>query len=272
MTIKDLMLRVAERGSLIQQSSAGTREAQTNADSADRLLRAVQDGIDEFCDARFWNWMRQRVKVTLSTDGTGPACIDGSTTRYLLPAGVANVPDTVNVLYADADSGRTGFAPVTDVMSVEMMLAQSSTQTGKPHRVAFAPIAINSDTPSMPRNSDGRGSIELTVFPAPDKNYVLTFECHMRPAKITDIEHPGYWPAAHDHTIIAYATLALLRSGDRPADSQALLNAQTEVQRRYLLSMEMDNALGPVVREFPTTSNVDRPTVLAYAADGTRLL
>ena len=138
MTIKDLMLRVAERG--VSFSS------HPQAPARHRPTRIARIGCSAPCRTE---------STSFATPGSGTGCGSASKSRCpptaraprastdrrpvtCSPAGVANVPDTVNVLYADADSGRTGFAPVTDVMSVEMMLAQNrrrrASRTASPSR------------------------------------------------------------------------------------------------------------------------------------------
>jgi len=269
MTIAELKLALSERVQLIASASSGARTVPTDVDAADRLTRAVQQGINEFCDERLWGWMRRTVSVVLSTDGTAGACIDGSNVRYAMPPGMSAIPDETRFPVYAPTGGVSGLARLVDQMTIERARATSPDATGCPSMVAFGQAYRISATPSAPTATDGRPLLQMQVFPQPAQAYTLVFECFQRPAKITDDNQVGPWPAVHDQTVLAYAVLAFERTA-RTADSPALQEAKNEAARRLGISVMQDNALEAAPREAPVGFDAT-PSVVLRDYDGNRL-
>ena len=268
-TIADLKLALSERVHIEQSGSDGARVVPTSVDAADRLTRAIQEGINEFCDERLWGWMRRTVSVVLSTDGTAGNCIDASNVRYAMPPGMAAIPDETRFpLYAPT-GGVAGIARLVDQMTIERHRAASPDGVGTPTMVAFGQSYRMSTTPSAPTATDGRPLMQMQVFPQPSQAYTIVFECFQRPAKITDDKQVGPWPAVHDQTILAFAVLAFERTA-RTADSAALQEAKNEAARRLSISVMQDNALEAAPREAPVSFDAT-PSVVLRDYDGNRL-
>lgn len=268
-TIADLKLALSERVHIEQSGSDGARVVPTSVDAADRLTRALQEGINEFCDERLWGWMRRTVSIELSTDGTAGHCIDGSNVRYAMPPGMYAIPDETHFPAYAPSGGVAGIARLVDQMTIERARAASPDATGCPTMVAFGQSYRINATPSAPTATDGRPLLQMQVFPQPSQAYTLVFECFQRPAKITDDKQVGPWPAVHDQTILAYAVLAFERTA-RTADSPALQEAKNEAARRLAISVMQDNALEAAPRE-ATVSNTATPSVVLLDYDGNRL-
>lgn len=274
MTIGEIKNRVARRCRLIEEGTGGVWQAQQDEQSLQRIADAVQDGIDEFCDAHRWGWMKRRVAIVLSTDGKAGNCIGGSMWRYALPAGVQTMPEAnwISIALASDLSGfQGGPVQLVDPMNVEALHAQCPGRKGRPERAAIGPATLYSHAPTAPLDADGRGAYELMVWPEPDQAYTATFQTHCRPPKVTSDNEVGQWPAVHDHTVIAYAVLAFFREDQLP-ESAAIDRAQTQVANRLVISRLRDSELEPNVLELPPAVARPRSRHVFIDSDGSPLM
>lgn len=270
MSIAEMKLRVAERVSIIAESE-GIRIVPTDVGNADRFARALQDGIDELCDRHLWEWMKVWVDVVLSPDGTSADCVDASPVRYKMPDGVYAVPDMTEIPVMEDGANAGWSAAVVSSQQMERYRASNALMTGVPRYVSFGQAIILNSTPSTPRNADGRPIFQMQVYPIPSKAWRLRFPVYRRPARIVADNGPVMWPACHDHTVIAFATLAFMRV-DATAESQMLINAQAEAERRLALSLENDARASnePIGLSNPSSSRVlNLATALDY--EGVRI-
>lgn len=269
MTISDMKLRVAERVSVLKEV-AGVRAVPTDAGNADRFARALQDGIDEFCDEGPWAWQKADYELTLSTDGTGESCIAASAVRYRMPEGVSAIPRVTEYAVYEPSGSIGGSCHLVSTMEMERFRARDGTMTGAPQYVCFGMPAIIASTPSNP-TANGRPVMQMQVYPIPDKAYRLKFPVFLRPTRIVADNGPIPWFAVHDHTVIAFATRAFMRV-DVPANSPALANAQIEAERRLAISRRADAEVesAPIFLSNPTPTWVS-PLAVAYDYDGTRM-
>lgn len=270
MTIGRMKDRVAARARLMVTDAGGTWKAPTDALGAARMQSAIEDGFAEFCDAYAWSWMKRRVKLTLSPDGSLGTCIDGSAWRYSLPAGIQSRTDTLTASVS-YPGYRGGSVRITDLMGVEEMhAAYPDVSPAFPQVIGIGPGAVYADAPSSPVNADGRPAYELALFPPPDMAYVLTFEAQVRPRLSSNDADVGVWPAIHDMTVIACAVRALVRE-DRKAGSPEMAQAQAFVDERMGISIARDNDMAPVIREPDAQISPIAPKPVLLASDGSTL-
>lgn len=269
-TIGRIKDRAAARARLMVTSAAGTWQAPTDALGAARMVAAIETGFAEFCDARTWDWMKRRVKIAMSPDGSGGSCVGRESWRYALPAGIQSRTDTLHVSVSYPGC-RGGSVRITDIMGVEeMRAAYPDASPGFPQVIGIGTAAIYADSPIAPVNADGRPAYELAVFPNPDVPYVLTFEGQVRPRLPENDADVGVWPAVHDETVIAFVVRALVRE-DRKAGSPEMAQAQAFVDERMGVSIARDNDMAPVIREPETQINPIAPKPVLLASDGSPL-
>lgn len=268
LTISQMKLRIAERASILAEVG-GLRTVPVDVGNADRIARALQDGIDELCDRRLWSWMRATLEIALSSDGTSADCVGGSPVRYKMPDGVSTVPHITEIPVLEDGVNYGHGAALISTVQMERMRANDQTSVGTPRFASFGQGTVISATGSTPLGADNRPIMQMQVWPKPDKTYTLRFPVYRRPSNIVADDGPIPWPSSHDHTVIAFATLALLRV-DRPADSAALVNAQTEAERRYAISERIDMEIDaePIPLSNPSTPPFWRRAI-GYDYDGT---
>lgn len=248
MTIADLKLRIAEEVAIhAHDPSTGNRIAPETIADADRIERALRDGYAEFCDVRPWVFMRTVVELGIGPGGG----IGGDPCRYPTPSGMSmNVMDT-KVLFATENGGGCD-ADVVDPMTVRRHQITRPNESGAPAYMAIGKSVRLGASPSMVTDHEGRGGLEVLIWPKPDQVYTGLFETHLRPPLPVDPNACGPWFAVHDLTIVAFAARSFLRVGSA-ANAPAIAGIQARVGERLTVSMRADDKLAEVHKPMPGT-------------------
>lgn len=215
----DLRLRVAERAVLIEQDAAGKIIARTGEPDADRLDRALHDGIAEFMRSYDWSFTdSQLIELTLSPDGTSPLCINSDPCRYRLPLCVESFPKG-RPAWRLASQGTGGSnLDLMPAAHIAYLNYTNPNDTGRPRMLAGEWIPGN--------GADRTNSLALRVYPKPDQAYSVMFEARIgQPPLVSDDSLP-IWPAVHDLTVVEFAALALLRTDFDASDPASVRKVQ----------------------------------------------
>jgi hypothetical protein len=230
MTRAELRLRVAERAKFVMQSASGTVAAAATQPAADKLDRALADGIRLFMREHAWRFAMQWVALPVGTAGTVGSQVLGSATRYRLPQGVQVIPHPP-VWYARAGqrSRRLMMEPMGTLIQREIQnLAAAS-----PCAVAFEYRSLWTDAPGM------EPGIEMRIWPAPEGPASVVLQATLSPRLPTDDNQVGGWPAIHDLTIVDAAVVCLFES-DRTPDSAHAMGARAYYAAKLAKSIERD--------------------------------
>jgi|LakMenEpi03Aug12_release.lakeMendotaPanAssembly.Ray.scaffolds.fasta_scaffold01219_8 hypothetical protein len=159
------------------------------------LQEAYLEAAEEFCRSRAWSWQCPEFSVTLSTDGLGAQCVEGSITRYNLGEHLTGQPFSASVedtWYVDAcDSGY-----------LRQRLAQFPNESGWPEAIAFID-QINGDAIHT----------HLLVFPRPDSARVLKFRAQRAIQLPGDLGGLLPWGDQHHQTVRRLAEYRLAARG-----------------------------------------------------------
>lgn len=231
MTYAQLKLRVAERAELIEQdATTGKLVARSAEPDADRIARAIEDGVRTFHAAADWVWAQQIIEVSIDETGTIAGAIDGDASRYALPSFVESVA-VADAWFTDGQYG----GPV-DILSFSELTRMSycyPTETGEPRYIgAQFGHALNAGLA-------GSGGMELRVFPKPNRSYRVAFDARLGPVPFIDDMQTGTWPAVHDLTVAAAAVHELFKA-DRGAGDPAVIRAAAEFAAELQKSIDRD--------------------------------
>ena len=200
---RSLILRVAEADALQSHGTDGSGPAEIPTDPADldRIKRSINDAVRHICNEYPWSWLRQPVTITLSTDGTGPNCVESSPVRYRLHPAVVSAP------YGKPgwrDAGNTYGASIrTCSYDLVQNAWASGSQSGPPQR-----LAVFTSSVAVPPGQ--RPGLEMWVWPTPDQAYTVTAEYSVRPLPLSDLGDRGMWPEWLDMHVIDVAAMLLL--------------------------------------------------------------
>ncbi len=234
-TFSDLILRLCERNGEADQTG-DVAALPTDADVLKRAKRAVNEGYDRFLrSSPFWTFLEVDVDLTLSADGTGPYCIDGSPGRYRLPSYVTSSPVTP-WRYADDQTYARQLQTVNPT-TIDRFSQTGDAATGEPTMAAH-----RNRGNGAPIGQTQRGW-ELMVYPEPAANYVIraTFRAHRH--VMTDLSERHICGGQHDAAIHAFAHWVWLE--DDAENTDRAIKARDDAQYQLGLSLALDNANHP---------------------------
>lgn len=235
MTYADLKLRVAERAVLIKQDASTNKTvALTSQPAADRIERAIRDGVEEFYRATDWSFLLTFLEFVLDAEGDTPANIAGSNTRYILPSFIESLPKPGMMVKYEESTTPGGHVTLRMFQELVERAYLEPNTTGFPEAVA---VQFN---PMLNPQADSRGGLEMRVWPQPDQAYTLGFLAKVGPVPFLSDSQRGRWPAVHDLTVVAFAVRELFRH-DRESDNATRDRAETEVSRTLGISITRDN-------------------------------
>jgi hypothetical protein len=230
MTRAELRLRVAERAKFVTQSAQGTVTPSVTQPAADKLDRALADGIRLFMREHAWRFAMQWITLAVGAAGTLGSQVIGSASRYRLPAGVQVVPHPpVFYARAGARSRRLMMEPMGTLIQRELQ----NLSVGQPCAVAFEYRSLWTDAPGM------EPGIEMRLWPAPSEPASVVLQATLSPRLPVDDAQVGGWPAVHDLTIVDAAVVCLFES-DRTPDSPHALGARAYYAAKLAKSIERD--------------------------------
>lgn len=243
MTIADIKLRIAEEVAIhLHDPTTGKRIVPDTEDDADRIDRALRDGFSEFCDLRPWQFMRTIVELGVSPDGG---------VRYVAPSGMYMGLIDVKVPFANEGGGGSD-ADVVDAMTVRRHQLYQPSKSAAPTLLAIGKTVRLGANPSVAIDREGRGALEILIWPKPDQAYTALLETYLRPPLPVDPLARGVWFAVHDLTIVAFAARAFMRGGTS-ANAPAIGGIQERVVERVALSIQADDKLAEIHKPSPGT-------------------
>jgi hypothetical protein len=266
LSFEQMIVRVAEAVGVADYPDGTDNRATIPSDPNTLALvkDAINDGRAAFYaedsklkpsgDPGVWQFLRPHVSVTLSTDGTGPACIRGAAYRYKLDAGLAG--PSSNQIICELPDGASGGHPVT-VTSIDRVRASragSPSQTGRPQFAAFAPLDAG--------QFDLSPRVELQVFPTPDQAYILQIPMRRQWAPLGDLN--DYEPSQYPHTVMAFATFELVKGGNIPSgpDRDAAATERDDwLRRARIVESQLSPRTGGVLIAPDRTLTPTRPWV-----------
>ncbi len=252
-----LLLRIAERAVLIQQGSDGKAAPLDSQPDADRLNRALHDGIDEFFNSHPWSWADRTLEVTLSPDGTGALCVGKSPCQYALPTWMRSVPKGKPAWQYAAGSGGAEDIQIMPAAYVRRQVFLFPETTG-------SPVFIGTEWASQ--DSGDRGGMILHVYPKPDQAYRLLFEARVtQPPLMSDEQYP-IWPAEHDLTVVEFGAVALLQSDLDFTDPTSVRKLQTATA---LKAAALARSIETDAREYAQTTRPSQSARAGYGRRGT---
>jgi len=220
MTFWDMQTRVAEAVGIAAYGTSATDNTArppTDPNRLDRVKREINAAIAEISralDPRTnklvkWSWMVAEHSVTLSVDGTGPYCVNGSPTLYSLPERVVSLPDRqVYFVRTSGGYGRGMPAGVVTPAIANRANIDIGTVRSCPRMVALQYDFANRDT-------NERGRPQLVVSPAPDAEYTVTMTVRMDPPRLVTDGDRGPWPSSLDYLICDWAAWLIGRFDTR---------------------------------------------------------
>jgi len=218
-------------------------------------LAAIRDAVDTGY-ARFlaatphWTFLQQTITVVV--DPAGVTAIDGDTSRYLLPAGVAGRPHR-SWLVTLPSGTWVGEALDTSISRVLAVAAERVNSLGPPVAAAVRP-ALNV--------TNGSTRWELAIAPRPDQAYNLVGEFRLEPVMMAELTDRHIAGPQHDQTIKDMSCAAMAESDSQFAD--AVERWQMQADRSLARSLENDGELQPSnLGTMPDTINLDGPTTRA---------
>lgn len=236
MTLSEIRQRVAEGADFIRRDAAtGKSVPITTQPAADRLDRAIRDGIAEFSRSNSWAFLDAVLQVSVNSTGTAPLSIDGDPSRLLLPPEVRSVPHPTMAWKASDGSYVAGHAGIRSFSEIVGFQFADSYSLGPP--VMFAVQGGISQNVGMFRPH----RFEMRIWPKPDREYDLAFACRLalRPPNLDD--EIGPWPSVHDLTIVAFAVREAIRADGMAGNAEAMAKAEARVSESLAISIQRDN-------------------------------
>jgi len=168
-TMRDLMLRVAEKLGIAEYTSTGVIHIPVDQYNLKLCKRYIQNGIRMFmADAplKGWRWMRRLMTVTFDAEGDGVDNIDLDAARYKLAANFGGTVDGPIEYDADTSVGTRIEWCDESVIRARRSL---SVNTGIPNKAAIRPYQPISEALMSTRQW------EMIVDPQPGSAYVVKF-------------------------------------------------------------------------------------------------
>lgn len=236
MTLSEIRQRVAEGADFIRRdASTGKSVPITTQPAADRLDRAIKDGIREFARANSWAFLDAVLQVSINSTGTAPLSFPGDPYRLLLPLEVRSVPNPTMAWKASDGSYLAGHAGTRSFSEVVGFQFADAISIGPPQMFAVQGGISQNQGMFRPHR------FEMRVWPKPDREYDLAFSCRLalRPPNLDD--EVGPWPSVHDLTIVAFAIREALRADGASGNAEALAKAEARVSEALEISIQRDN-------------------------------
>lgn len=206
LTFRALILRVAEAIGVPLYSGADAAAIPSNAHDLDKCKRIVNDALRMFYLAySSWSFLRPKLEIVLSTDGTGPYNVQSDASRYRLPWFVQGPPREAWTFSLPGSSGYWGEIGSVGIAELRKARAAFTGTTGCPKMIAMTPSS------DVPVGIGGRQGWELNVYPDPDQAYSVVANYSVQPRDLTALEERVLAPSLHDAAIQALCVAEGLR-------------------------------------------------------------
>lgn len=240
LTFGDLKKLVAERAMLIEQDTdTGIDEAMVTQPAADKIERALRDGVTEFYRSHDWAWCTRWIQFTLKADGMGAWNIDSDPSRYLLPDWVESLPGNYGpVLFKGPASEPGGELNVRAFDDVTSRQFRDPTSEGNP-------MVVGAEySHDLRAGMTQRGGVEVRFWPIPDDDYIVGCRARIGPVPFVKDDQRGQWPAVHDLTVADFAVVELFKHDQDPGDpdnGRLVAKAEERKALSMAISIERDN-------------------------------
>jgi len=253
MTFEDILVETAERLGLAayaSDDSGGATLSGMPAATLDRLKRTVNHARKALYAERQWLWLRTRITIPLTSDGTGTYNIPGDPFRYQLPARYQGPALEPFVLLSSTSTTVPNNRQITQTTQ-----ARLDSMIGDGTAVAGPTLSTMVAFDREYNEVHGATVWTLTVWPKPDDS--LSIKATLRHSDADLVQLNEIEPCPFPLAVVAYAIFEYVKSGATTqgvAYEQAIRDRDEWKQRL----LDHDN------RERPSTLGRSVPTTPHY--------